>query len=314
MEPDARHAWVGLAVLALGALLAAGLYWLSGAEQHEVKRYTVYFEKQSLEGLQINSDVRMRGITVGKVVDYAIMPGEANRVWVVLEVDARTPVLEGAEAVITRNLVTQLAAVDLDNPVQGGGPLVAVPQGEVYPVIREGVPQITRVADTLEELATSSQEVVVRLNTLLSDQNQQAFAGALSNLDGLTGELRGIGPELSTTLASARQAAERLDTVGAEADQVLKAAGARLDRTAAEADMTLAAARETLRIVDSEIQGMAVQLKLSADLGVQEIQATAQSLRLAGDALQETGRALSDPGRLLYGPSAAELGPGEEGR
>ena len=69
MEPDARHAWVGLAVLALGALLAAGLYWLSGAEQHAVKRYTVYFEKQSLEGLQINSDVRMRGITVGKVVD-----------------------------------------------------------------------------------------------------------------------------------------------------------------------------------------------------------------------------------------------------
>jgi phospholipid/cholesterol/gamma-HCH transport system substrate-binding protein len=313
MEPDARHAWVGLAVLALGALLAGGLYWLSGAEEHAVKRYTVYFEKQSLEGLQINSDVRMRGITVGKVVDYAIMPGEATRVWVVLEVDARTPVLEGAEAVITRNLVTQLAAVDLDNPVQGGGgPLVAVPQGEAYPVIREGVPQITRVTDTLEELATSSQEVVVRLNTLLSDHNQQAVASALSNLDGLTGELRGIGPELSTTLASARQAAERLDTVGTEADQALKAAGARLDRTAAEAESTLAATRDTLRTVDREIHGMAVQLKLSADMGVQEIQATAQSLRLAGDALQETGRALSDPGRLLYGPSAAELGPGEE--
>jgi phospholipid/cholesterol/gamma-HCH transport system substrate-binding protein len=311
MEPDARHAWVGLAVLVLSILLAAGLYWLTGAEAHAVKRYTVYFQKQSLEGLQISSDVRMRGIKVGKVVDYAIMPGEATRVWVVLEVDARTPVLEGAEAVISRNLVTQLAAVDLDNPVQGGGPLVAVPEGETYPVIQEGVPQITRVTDTLEELATTSQDVLTRFNTLLSDQNQEAFAGTLANLNGLTGELRGIGPELSTTLASARLAADRLDAVGREAHLTLHTAGERIDSTAAEAESALAAARATLHTFDREMQGMAVQLKLSADLGVQEIQATAQSLRLAGDALQETGRALSDPGRLLYGPSAADLGPGE---
>ena len=150
MEPETRYAWVGVGVLALVGLLAWGIYWLTGGTEHKVvKRYTVYFEKQSLEGLQIGSDVRMQGIKVGKVDDYAIIPGHARRVRVILEVDARTPVLEGVEAEVSRHLVTGLAAVDLVNVVEGGPPLTHVPPGEEYPVIQEGVPQLARVASTI---------------------------------------------------------------------------------------------------------------------------------------------------------------------
>ena len=63
MEPETRYAWVGVAVLALVALLVMGMVWLTGGTENKVvKRYTVYFEKQSLEVLQISSDVRMQGI------------------------------------------------------------------------------------------------------------------------------------------------------------------------------------------------------------------------------------------------------------
>lgn len=313
MESEARYVRIGLATLALIALLVAGLSWLGGSNDDNAgRRYLVYFQNQSLEGLQINSDVRMQGIKVGKVVDYSIMPGEARRVKVLLQVDERTPVLIGADAVVSRHMVTGLAAIDLENPPAGGAPLLKAPEGERYPVIPEGVPKLTQVANTLEELGASGQEALGRFNTLLSDRNQRALNNTLANLDALTGELKQTLPELRQALVSAKRAADQVDTLGGEARGVLQSANEQLGKVAEDTSATLASARTTLAKVDQEMAGLSGQVKLTADLASQEIQATAQSLRQAGDALQDTGRALSNPARVLYGPSPKSLGPGEK--
>ena len=330
MESDARYAWVGFAVVALIAALASGFYWLGGGSEQEVKRYTVYFQNQSLEGLQLNSDVRMQGIKVGKVADYTILPGQAKTVRVLLEVDARTPVWEGVEAVVSRNLVTGLAAIDLDNVWKGGADIGPPPKGEPYPVLDEGVPQMARISSTLEGLGKSSGEAVERINILLSEPNQKAFSAMLGNAAALSGELRGelrqLGPELRDTLAATRQAAVRLDTVGAELTPALRdgarllrdggvwveRAGQRFNRLADETESTLGVARNTLLSMDASLREAQTRLRLSLDLGMQELQSTALSLRTSSDTLQTTSEEFSDPGRLLYGPHKAELGPGEE--
>jgi phospholipid/cholesterol/gamma-HCH transport system substrate-binding protein len=330
MESDARYAWVGFVVVLLIAALASGIYWLGGNDQKEVKRYTAYFRNQSLEGLQINSDVRMQGIKVGKVADYTILPGEAKTVRVLLEVDARTPVWEGVEAVVSRNLVTGLAAIDLDNVWKGGADIGPPPEGEPYPVLDEGVPQMARISSTLEGLGKASGEAVERVNLLLSESNQKAFSALLVNSAALSGELRTelrqLGPDLRATLVSTRQAAARLDTVGEELTPVLhdgarlmrdgsawvRQAGQRLDRLAGETEATLGAARSALLGMELSLREAKTQLRLSLDLGMQELQTTAQSLRTASDSLQMTSEEFSDPGRLLYGPHKGELGPGEE--
>ncbi|MCP5278721.1 MAG: MCE family protein [Thiobacillus sp.] len=317
MEPEARYAWVGVAVLALVALVAGGMYWLTGGTENKlVKRYVVYFEKQSLEGLQIGSDVRMQGIKVGKVEDYAISPGQARRVRAVLQVDARTPVLEGVHAEVARHLVTGLAAIDLVNVEEGGPALLQVPDGEEFPVIPEGVPQFARVASTLEEMSLVGRDALVRFNTLLADRNQKAISDILVNLDGLSGDLRQSLPalreDLHATLATTRKAADQVQGLSTDAGHVLRHVDERLDRVASETESTLASARQTLGAMDREVRGLALQLRLSADLATQEVQTTAQSLRLAGDALRDTGRAMSDPARILYGTNEADLGPGEK--
>lgn len=326
MESDARYAWVGLAVVSLIVAMAAGFYWLKGGNQLEANRFTVYFKNQSLEGLQLNSDVRMQGIKVGKVADYTILPGQAKTVRVILEVDARTPIWEGAEAVVSRNLVTGLAAIDLENVWKGGADIGPPPKGETYPVIDEGVPQMARISNTLEGLGKAGSEAVDRVNALLSDQNQKAFSKILVNVVGVTGDLHQLGPELNSTLSAARQAALRLDGVGAELTPVLQdsgrllrdggrlvqQAGQRFDKLAGEAETTLGIARKTLTTLDASMRDMQTQLRLSVDLGMQDIQTTAQSLRTSSDALQTTSREYADPGRILYGPHKAELGPGEE--
>lgn len=315
MESEARYVRIGLATLALIALLVVGLTWLGRSNEDENgKRYLVYFQNQSLEGLQINSDVRMQGIKVGKVVDYSIMPGEARRVKVLLQVDERTPVLEGVKAVVARHMVTGLANIDLENPPNGGLPLMRIPEGERHPVIPEGVPKLTEVANTLEELGASGQEALGRFNTTLSDRNQRALEGSLANLAAITGELRQTMPEFRAAIASVRQAADQIDAVGGEARVAMKTANDSLARVAGDTSATLASARTTLGKLDREVTGLSSQVRLTADIASQEIQATAQSLRQAGDALQDTGRALANPARVLYGPNAEALGPGEKKR
>jgi phospholipid/cholesterol/gamma-HCH transport system substrate-binding protein len=330
MESDARYAWVGFAVVTLIVAVAAGFYWLNGGSEQVVRRFTVYFQNQSLEGLQINSDVRMQGIKVGKVADYTILPGQAKTVRVILEVDARTPIWEGAEAVVSRNLVTGLAAVDLDNVWKGGADIGAPPKNEPYPVIDEGVPQMARISSTLEGLGKAGGEAVLRVNQLLSDENQKAFSQILTHVAGVSGELRGelrqMGPELNGTLVAVRQAAVRMDAVGAEltpilhdsrgvlrnSELLLQQTSKRFDQLANDAERTLAATRTTLTTLDSSLRETQSQLRLSLDLGMQDLQTTAQAFRASSDTLQTTSREFADPGRILYGPHQAELGPGEQ--
>lgn len=313
MESEARYIQVGLVTLLLIALLVGGLAWLAGRTgQTAQDRYLVYFRAQSLEGLQINSDVRMQGVKVGKVVDYAILPGEAHKVRVLLQVDDRTPVMAGVKAIVSRHLVTGLAAIDLENPPQATEALIQVPEGEKYPVIPEGVSRLDKVTNSLEELGKSSQESFSRFNALLSDRNQRAIANTLANLSRATDDLNKALPEIQATAVSVQRAANQIDGLGAEARVALKESAGQLSKVAGETSATLVSTRATLDRMDREMTDLSGQIKLTTDLAGQDIQSTAQSLREAGDALKDSGRALSDPAQVLFGPNPKHLGPGEE--
>lgn len=320
MESEARYAWVGGTLITLFLILSAGIYWLSGAKDNlPATRYTVYFQKQSLEGLQIGSEVRMRGIKVGRVADYRILADTTRGVRVLLEVDARIPVLEGAQATVNRKLVTGIAGVDLTNTLASGAPLTRIPPGERYPVIAEGVPEITRVTSVLEDLGSNGGEALQRINRLLSEENQRAIAGTLANTRTLTGHLAASAPALRETLEQSRRAAERLEQVGVAAESTLAGTGRQIDDLAARTRDTLDAARTTLSTANAaleqtrtEIGALSLSLRLTADLASQDLQATSKVLRDSGRAMQQSARALAEPERILFGPPRGSLGPGEE--
>ena len=95
MEPDARYSLVGTAVLVLLAALAAGVVWLAAAgNNRDTRLFRVHFVKQSLEGLDVRSDVRMKGIRVGDVKSLSFSRQSTGTVEVTLAVDPRAPVLQ----------------------------------------------------------------------------------------------------------------------------------------------------------------------------------------------------------------------------
>ena len=295
MESEARYAWVGAVIIGLIVLVATGLLWLQGGlAAHDVKRFTVYFRAQSLDGLQLNSDVKMYGIKVGKVIDYRILPTEAKNVRVVIEVDAKAPVMEGAVAMVNRNLLTGLASIEVNNQAEKAPLLEKVPEGEDYPILAEGQAKLTRFAERMEGVAERADETLSRVNQALSERNLQSVERTLANLSEASGSVaRGL-PELKGALVAARNTAE-------QTHRQIERLGPKLEATLDET-----------RQLAQEMRGGMSQLRLTTDLGLQELQATGRALRSASQTVGDAARTLREPAGALFGPAPENLGPGEE--
>ncbi|HET9351538.1 MAG TPA: MlaD family protein, partial [Burkholderiales bacterium] len=124
MEPEAKYTLVGTVVLILIALIAGAVVWLrSTGEQIDDRSYKLYFERQSLEGLQPRSEVRMKGIRIGSVTGFRISTWRPGAVEVLVRVDGSAPVRQSTRAVVERHLVTGIASILLINLTEDSPPL-----------------------------------------------------------------------------------------------------------------------------------------------------------------------------------------------
>ena len=182
MEAEARYTWVGAAVIALLAALVGGLLWLKGSgNEAGFQRYAIHFERQALDGLEVGAEVTLRGIRIGRVVDYALADDKLNRVRVEVRLDLRAPVRTNTVAVISRNYVTGIAGIALVTREPPGPPLTQVPEGETYPLIAEGRSEIDDVASRVGQVGDKISFALSAVNQLLSADNREtAMACATS--------------------------------------------------------------------------------------------------------------------------------------
>src|SRR5687768_1139590 len=153
MEPEARFTAIGAMLLALLVAATAATVWLTrSGPRADLRYYTIYFERQSLQGLQVGGDVEMRGVQVGRVERFSIARDNINRVQVTIRIDGRTPVSTNTVAIVGRKLLTGLARIDLVTPGAPGPELIAIDGGEKYPVIAEGQSDLDQIAGTVNGL------------------------------------------------------------------------------------------------------------------------------------------------------------------
>jgi phospholipid/cholesterol/gamma-HCH transport system substrate-binding protein len=326
MEPDTRYTVIGAVVLALAAAAVLGFLWLSSSgRDSDFRFYVVYFEHQSLDGLQVGAPVNMRGIAVGRVESYSIEPDNINRVKVLLRVERQTPVRENTKASVSRNFVTGIARIKLDTPGTPGPELVKVVKGERYPLIPEGQSGMDLITDSATRLANSADGALIKVNQLIGPENQKVFAELLHNLRDLT---HGLNARLSTldktaagldqSMAAFRQASDRIaqsvQRLSDSAEPLTQEAGATL-RDAQTALRELTQATRTLeRSLQSLEQDTSALLRrgdAALDIGTLELRATAQELRSSGERIARALDRLQDPKAALLGPGEQQLGPGE---
>jgi phospholipid/cholesterol/gamma-HCH transport system substrate-binding protein len=287
MEPEARYTAIGAVILALIVALAAAAVWLSRTgTRAEIRRYTVYFERESLEGLQIGSVVEMRGIQVGRVERLAIQRENINRVQVTLRIYGRTPVSDNTVAVVERKLVSGVARVALDTPPPPGPELTQIPPGERYPVIAEGQSDLEQFSDQLNKVAVNGAGALASVNELLSERNRKEIMATIADLRAMSARVSHAADELT---ASGRQVAAAAQKIGDNADLV-----------GAQANDTL-----------HDLSRAATALEGAASIGTNQLSATADELRASAAAVSRAAERFDDPRSLVFGPNPQQLGPGE---
>jgi phospholipid/cholesterol/gamma-HCH transport system substrate-binding protein len=327
MEPEARHTLVGAVVLGLIALLAIALIWLSRGSGDDFRLYTIHFEQQSLDGLQLGSDVNMRGVKVGNVQAYELSPQSINRVDVTVRVGTHIPVSVNTTAVVARNLVTGLARIDLVTPGTPGPRLTEVAQGEEYPVIQEGSSGLDQIADALGRVAATGESALSNLESLLSEENRGeiigtvlAVRGLVSGLEQRLGRLDSLADSVEQTSGAFRDTAlafqgtaRALEQTGREASTVVASIAKQVGPLSDQARATLASLSAAARVLERESASVIERLETSADAGGIELRLTARELRGSAEALARAAERLRDPSAAILGPSRSQLGPGEGG-
>ena len=315
MEPEARYTLVGTSVLILLALLTAAVVWLVASGQgKDVQTYKIYFAKQSLEGLQNRSDVKMRGIRVGTVTHISFSTRRQGTVEVTLTVAPTTPVRESTQAVVDRNLITGLATIRLVNLTEDSPPLNGPPPGEDEAVIAEGASQLQQFSDTVTQLAENADQTLQRINETLSAQNQAAITETLDQMRLLTKSANKMTARLDGALVSIGGAADSLRSSTREMSGEVHRLADRYDTLGAETTLGIREVSGSVRQMSADVARLSIRTDALLSDGDVELRLTAQQLRSAADALGTTARRFGDPRAVLFGPSQASLGPGEERR
>lgn len=315
MEPEAKYTLVGAAVLVLLAMMVAAFVWLrSTSGQRDDVPYKIYFVRQSLEGLQIRSDVKMKGIKIGSVTGFRISSQRSGTVEVVIRVDGSAPIRESTRADVERHLLTGIASIRLINSREESPLLTQAPPDEPYPVIAEGESEYQQVSESITQVALRADETMKRINTLLSDENQATIGEILANLRRISGSVDHSLKTLDRSLASLDRAAEGVRTSGAEIAGDVRKLATRYDKLGEESTTAVKDISAAIHQISADVARLSSRTDALLADGSVELRVTAQELRAVADSLGAAARRLGDPRRVLFGPPGGSLGPGEAAR
>lgn len=310
MEAEAKYTLVGAAVLMLLGLIVVAAVWLQGSGgEHDDMPYKIYFERQSLEGLQIRSDVKMQGIKVGTVTGFRISARRPGSVEVVIRVDSSAPVHQSTRATVERQLLTGIANIRLANTDESGPPL-EVPPDEPYPLIAEGESEY-KLTESMAQVAQRVDETMQRINIALSDENQVALSEILINLRQISGDMSRSMAGLDKTLASMGRAADEVRSMSAVVRDDAHKLAVRYDLLGEESTTAVREVSAAVRKMSTDVAQLSGRMDALLTDGNVELRVTAQELRTTADALGTAARRLSEPGRALFGPARGSMGPGE---
>ena len=200
METRSNFVLVGSVTLAILVGLLLFVVWLSGLSNKEIRCYDIYFA-QAVGGLNRGSNVTFSGVPVGQITQISLLPQRPEFVWVRIEVDEDTPILQGTTAQIKGVGFTGVSEIQLAGAVKGARPIEQIgPEG--CPVIPSSAGGLGALLNSAPELIERIQRLTERLTELLNDENQNAIADILENIE--------VTTDVLAHLSAARRPGENL--------------------------------------------------------------------------------------------------------
>ncbi len=302
MENKAHAMVAGAFVIVVTALLGLLAVWLMRDNtQRDLYEMTT---SEIISGVQPQAAVRFRGVPVGKVEYIGFDHKIKGNVLVRVSIERGTPVTKSVFATVASQGVTGLGFIQLDDtgasaerllPNDDDPPRIPLKPGGIDKLIKRG-----------EVIMDQIEQATVRLNKVLSDENQQAVTTALTQLGEAAGSINRVAKGLEPTVASlpalSRDTSATLLSVRKATDEIgvtakrLNEKGGPLDKLA-EGGAALAAGVETFSAATLPKLGEVAE-------------ETARTMRQ----LRRTVNGVDDnPQSLIFGNGPRLPGPGEPG-
>ncbi|WP_439815873.1 MlaD family protein [Zavarzinia sp. CC-PAN008] len=228
METRAHHLLIGAFTLALIAGSFVFVLWLAGTSSRDATtRYQIYFYG-AVDGLTRSSEVRYNGVPVGNVVDITLDRQSPNRVQVVISVDAQTPIRQDSVAQLQPQGITGVSFVQISSG-SGSSPLLeAGPDG--------GMAEIVSKPSTLEQVITGApelirraNEVLDRINTVISDENVRSVSTTLASVAKVSETVASKSDEFARIIENADAATRDLAQATQRASRLIRSIEDALD-------------------------------------------------------------------------------------
>ncbi len=298
MESSRAAFRVGMFVVAGIIGVLALIFFLSGATLHPGVKYESYFQ-ESVQGLDVGTAVKFRGVTIGHVTDVGLVtaeyppsnPQDSDRkayqqVIVRFTIDPRkigkindinASIAHGLRVQVQPQGITGLSYVGLSfvNPAQF--PVTPVPWTPDTTVIPSIPSTLTQIQDAVQQLMSSLSHVdagkmIAQISTLTNTLTQEFTTGdahqALANANALVKNLNATvaATELPQTSAAIRNLAQGKQTeqIIAELNQTtaqLSKASSQLPALVASSQATINQANETTADLQAELGPILQDLK-----------------------------------------------------
>ncbi|MDD2943816.1 MAG: MlaD family protein [bacterium] len=312
MESQAKYALVGATVIIFSVFLIIAVLWLSNAgDEKDMRKFGIYFQNQSLSGLQIDSVVTVKGIKVGSVSSFEISEQNIEQVKVIIELQKEAPVREDTRAVIKRNLLTGLAWVELIGSTQASPELTQVHPGEDEPIIPEGETELEQLAQSVPHLLENFDMLVERMRTFFSEDNKTHLSQILANLSSFTTSLNDNSETLAKSLERFSVLADKLADFSEELEGITASLDKNLNDVSGELKVTVKEIGSAAKTVETETKELGKSVRSNIEVITLETSNISSSLADLTQSVSRTMESFENPGDLLSKPSPEALGPGE---
>lgn len=223
-----NHALIsGLFLVLLLAATTSFIYWLGHLDRE--RNIYVVSTQASVSGLNPESTVFFRGIAVGKVLSIQFDADNTDIILIKIEVDKNIVFTKGVYATLQYKGVTGLTQLELRD------------SGKIHDRLMAGLdianriplePSVTdRLLNSGDELLKKADHLMIRLSSLLNEENEKNIVGILANLKTLSEKLAHLEKSVDEALIGipgltndARKTLKNIDTLAIELKSLSKEA------------------------------------------------------------------------------------------
>jgi phospholipid/cholesterol/gamma-HCH transport system substrate-binding protein len=300
MENRAHAFAAGLFTLLLLLAALAAIWWFGGKREATAEYLVV--TQQNVSGLNLQGQVRYRGIRVGRIESIQLDSGNVRDILIRISISRDVPVTRGTTAKLGYQGLTGIAHVLLEDSGVNPEPLLG----------NKGLPRIPMQPSLLQEISDSggatlrqAHALLASANELLNPENRARINRTLANLESSSAGLAATLAEAKAVLADPR--IKRLGPAVARIEEAADSARGLLD-DGRKLVPRLTALTEKVDLMLGEANGEGVSASAA------QMQELSRELTQTFRQLSHTLQMLEDaPQSVLFGPPPVSPGPGEPG-